>query len=291
MSMKKHTVKSSSHIRKIVVGVGIVIGLAFILYPFISQVYYDYAFTMEVHDFQEEIEQNITPELKEESINLANAYNEALEPNLRWVDPYTKEERADGVRTYAEMLQVKEKIGVLNVPTLSLSLPIYAGTTESILQKGVGHLEGTSLPVGGENTHSVLTAHRGLPEARLFTDLDKMRVGDVFYVETIAGELFYEVDQIQTVEPTETKTVQIVKDEDYLTLLTCTPYMINSHRLLIRGTRIDAPPKEVVEKNKAQQKKGFLYYWHLYWRYIVLIVLVLTGIGVFLYVRNKQTQT
>lgn len=280
--------KLSTH-RMLVLGVGIFLGLAFILYPFFSQLFYDQDASSEVTDFQETVEAIDPPELKQENVKRAEAYNEALEPNLRWIDPYSEEEREEGVEIYAEMLKVKEKIGVIHIPKINLSLPLYAGTAESILQKGVGHLEGTSLPVGGLNTHSVITAHRGLPEARLFTDLDKMEIGDIFSAETMAGELFYKVDEIITVEPHETDRVKIIEGEDYLTLLTCTPYMINSHRLLVRGTRTDPPPEEELEELKKVQEKNFMYYLSTYWHYFLIIILTLVSVmGVLLWQDRKQ---
>lgn len=262
----------------VVLSLGLLLGIVFILYPFFSQLYYDQSASSEVTDFQEAVEAIDPPELKEENVKLAEAYNEALEPNLRWIDPYSEEEREHGVEIYAEMLKVKEKIGVVHIPKITLSLPLYAGTAESILQKGIGHLEGTSLPVGGENTHSVVTAHRGLPEARLFTDLDKMELGDVFSLETMAGELFYEVDEIVVVEPHETDRVKIIEGKDYLTLLTCTPYMINSHRLLVRGVRTDPPAVEETEEIKNKQEKDFMYYLETYWYYFLIILLALMAV-------------
>jgi sortase A len=259
-----------------------------VLYPFFSQLYYDYLFSTEVVSFQEDIKATNPTKENQKNIELAAAYNEALEPNLSWVDPYSAKEREQGVESYAKMLKVKEKIGVLHVSKMSLSLPVYAGTVESILQKGVGHLEGTSLPIGGKNTHSVLTAHRGLPNARLFTDLDQVKVKDVFSIETIAGELFYEVDKIQVVEPHETDTIKIIKDKDYLTLLTCTPYMINSHRLLVRGTRIPAPPVEEIKEIKEEQVKDFNYYMATYWYYFLIILSVLIVTTVVIVLQNKK---
>lgn len=280
--------KKKIRLAQVLLGVGILLGLTFILYPFFSQIYYDLTADSEVTDFLDAVEAIDPPELKEESVKLAEAYNEALEPNLRWIDPYSEEEREEGVEIYAEMLKVKEKIGIVHIPKINLTLPLYAGTAESILQKGVGHLEGTSLPVGGENTHSVLTAHRGLPEARLFTDLDKMELGDVFSVETMAGELFYEVDQIEVVEPDETDKVKIIEGKDYLTLLTCTPYMINSHRLLVRGVRTDPPAEEVLQEIKAKEEKDFFYYLKTYWHYLLIVGLTLMSVLGILFWQSKQ---
>lgn len=262
-------------LRGLILILGLIIGFGFILYPLVSQIYYDQEANSEVQDFQESIAAIDPPELKEENVQLAEAYNEALEPNLRWMDPYTEEEREEGLEVYAHMLEVQEKIGVVTIPKINTVLPLYAGTRESVLQRGVGHLEGTSLPVGGINTHSVITAHRGLPDARLFTDLDQMELGDIFFIESMAGELYYEVDDIIIVEPHETDKVMIVEGEDYLTLLTCTPYMINSHRLLVRGRRISAPSEEVVEEIRQEQTKDFSYYLTTYWYYFLLIVLSL----------------
>lgn len=280
---KKHEKK-----RGFILALGVVVGLAFILYPFLSQVYYDQVSSTAVDDFRAAVEAITSSAELDEKLDLANAYNEALEPNLSWVDPYSEDEREEGIMTYAKMLELQEKIGVVNIPTIDVSLPVYAGTSERVLQEGVGHLEGTSLPVGGENTHSVLTAHRGLPEARLFTDLDKMEVGDLFFVETMAGELYYEVDQIIVVEPTEVDSVMIVEGEDHLTLLTCTPYMINSHRLLVRGKRVPNPPAEVVEELHKDEGKGFLYYLQTYWYYFVIIFVAIVTVGIIVKRQKKN---
>ena len=130
-------------------------------------------------------------------------------------------------------------MGYIDIPKIKISLPIYHGTSDEILKKGVGHLEGSSLPVGGESTHCVLSGHRGLPSAKLFTDLNELEIGDRFTLTVLGRELVYEVDQILTVLPEETDPLLIVEGEDYCTLVTCTPYGINSHRLLVRGTRVE----------------------------------------------------
>lgn len=240
-------------IKKTLFFIGTAFGLCIMFYPLFTQIYYDITSQMHSNHFTDEVKETYVPRQIQENLKLAQAYNEALAPNLNWKDPYTDEERSEGVQTYAKMLEVQEKIGVVHIPNISLSLPIYAGTNERILQKGVGHLEGSSLPIGGKNTHSVLTAHRGLPQARLFTDLDKLKVKDIFSVATISGDIYYEVDQIITISPSETDTVKIEPGKDYLTLLTCTPYMINSHRLLVRGKRItdfSLEQLETIKNNK-----------------------------------------
>ena len=145
-------------------------------------------------------------------------------------------------------------IGYIKIDKLKIELPIYHGTSSSILNVAVGHLEGTSLPIGGENTHSVLAAHRGLPSKELFTNITKLELGDIFTINVLDRTLTYQVDHIVVVHPTDTTYLQIEEGKDYVTLLTCTPYGLNFHRLLVRGTRIDnIEEKNIIITNEAQQ--------------------------------------
>ena len=132
-------------------------------------------------------------------------------------------------------------MGYITIPKIGVELPIYHGTGDSVLQIAAGHLEGTSLPVGGESTHAVISAHRGLPSAKLFTNLDQLEVGDTFTITVLDRVLTYEVDKISIVLPTETDELKIAEGKDYVTLMTCTPYGINTHRLLVRGRRVETP--------------------------------------------------
>ncbi|EGL35415.1 sortase family protein [Parvimonas sp. oral taxon 110 str. F0139] len=174
------------------------------------------------------------------------------------------------------MLQVGELIGHVEIPKIDENLPIYAGTSEDILQKGAGHLEGSSLPVGGEGTHSVITAHRGLPTAALFTKLDKLQKGDVFFIHNIQTVLAYEVDQILVVEPSDFSPILVESGKDYVTLLTCTPYMVNSHRLLVRGHRIEYTP---LDKAKNVSKRRSFFRKYFYWLLMIFIIALI----IFLY--------
>lgn len=223
-----------------------ILGFLIMMYPLVSQSYYRIEASNQVMDFQDNAKELDDNEIFRR-INLAEGYNSSLDPS-KLADPYTEKEKA-GRAEYARMLEVAEKIGFVEIPKIDEVLPIYAGTGEEVLQKGVGHLEGTSLPIGGPSTHTVLTAHRGLPTAKLFRDLDKLKQGDIFYIHNIETVLAYEVDQILTVEPSDFEPVLVVENEDYATLLTCTPYMINSHRLLVRGHRIEYVPP-VKEESK-----------------------------------------
>lgn len=145
----------------------------------------------------------------------------------------------------------RHTIGVLKIPVIDVALPIFDQTTDTLLKRGATLLEGASYPIGGEDTHAVLCGHRGLTSATLFTDLPKLQIGDAFYIETFDDTLAYQIDQIKTVAPDDTEALKIVKGSDYVTLLTCTPYMVNSHRLLVRGKRV--PYNEENETNAAKK--------------------------------------
>lgn len=182
------------------------------------------------------------------SYSIDNASDEAIAGMMRIATDYNKQlagDRSafylpDTVNGYETALDVTGTgiMGYIDIGKIGVQLPIYHGVDPAVLQVGVGHLEGTSLPVGGKNTHCVLSGHRGLPSARLFTDLDKMEVGDTFTITVLRQTLIYQVDQIKIVLPSESQDLQIENDKDYCTLLTCTPYGINTHRLLVRGVRI-----------------------------------------------------
>ncbi|MBP0976309.1 MAG: class C sortase, partial [Oscillospiraceae bacterium] len=182
------------------------------------------------------------------SSSVNNASDEAIAGMMRIANEYNKQlagDRSafylpDSVNGYETALDVTGTgiMGYIDIGKIGVQLPIYHGVDPAVLQVGVGHLEGTSLPVGGKNTHCVLSGHRGLPSARLFTDLDKMEVGDTFTITVLRQTLIYQVDQIKIVLPSESQDLQIENDKDYCTLLTSTPYGSNTHRLLVRGVRI-----------------------------------------------------
>ncbi|HEM2750300.1 TPA: class C sortase [Streptococcus suis] len=257
-----------------------VFGLLITVYPLISQFYYRYESDREVESFYEQAQQLPSEEVSKR-LEKARAYNQTLDPS-KMQDPYSEEEKA-GIAEYARMLEVKEKIGFVEIPKINERIAIYAGTTEDVLQKGAGHLEGSSLPVGGESTHTVISAHRGLPNASLFTNLDRLKIGDQFYIHNIAETLAYEVDQILVVEPSDFDPVMVQSGEDYATLLTCTPYMINSHRLLVRGHRVPYEPKV------AAKQKPIFFLDMLSLSYLIAFLLMLLIFG-FLYLRRKRKQ-
>ena len=150
-------------------------------------------------------------------------------------------EKEDGFQTYHSLLDVERDgvMGVIRIPKIRVEIPIYHTTDEGVLQVGIGHFAGSSLPVGGTDTHCILSGHRGLPSARLFTDLDQLEEGDLFYIDVLKETLAYEVDRIDVVLPQEAEGLDVIEGGDYVTLVTCTPYGVNTHRLLVRGARMD----------------------------------------------------
>lgn len=266
----------------------LLIGVTVFAFPFVSQYIYWQAANVEIKNFdlaKVELSQNEI----DERIELAHAYNYSLSTNYSssdLVDPYSETEIQEGKVAYARMLEVNEQIGYITIPKISVKLPMFAGTNEDVLQKGVGHLEGSSLPVGGINTHAILTAHRGLPTASLFTDLDQMEIDDIFYIDTIGGTLAYQVDQILVIEPTDFSELELVENQDYITLLTCTPYMINSHRLIVRAKRIAYIP-EMEDENIEIKSKAFPL-WQQWALYIIIFIIVLISFFNFVNNRNKS---
>ncbi|OUL10425.1 class C sortase [Sedimentibacter sp. SX930] len=263
------------------------LGLGIFAYPAISNYIYQKTADTVNNDFDATVAQ-IDDSTIQENLNLAYAYNVFLSEttgNITLEDPYTQEEKEAGLAEYARMLEVNEQMGHVQIPKIGLDAPIYAGTSETVLQKGIGHMEGTSLPVGGESTHAVITGHRGLPSAELFTELDELEIGDKFYVEYIGGTLAYEVDQIKVVEPTDFSQITIEEGQDYLTLLTCTPYMVNSHRLLVRGYRIEYV--EALQEKEIRENQLGGNYQELFFIAAAVLVVVLSLVGVKLYLSKK----
>ena len=258
-----------------------ILGLAIMSYPMISNWYYRIESNNQVADYKE-ARDLLSDEEIGRRMRLAKIYNDNL-GNVTPKDPYSEEEKHKAIENYAQMLELRTKIGVITIPSIDVELPIYAGTNEEILQKGAGHLEGTSLPIGGESTHTVITAHSGLPSARLFTDLQKVKMGEKFYIENIAGTLAYQVDHIDVIDPSDFQQLLVVPGKDYATLLTCTPIMINTHRLIVRGHRVPYVP-EVDEKVKEDKGKNL----GIDKRLIILLIFAIIILGRYLLSKRKK---
>lgn len=212
-----------------------VIGLSLVLYPSFADYWNSFTQSRAVASYVEAVS-NLDDDQYAELWDAAIAYNESL---VNRVNGYllTEEQQSQ----YENLLNASGLgiMGYIQIPSINVNLPIYHGTSDGVLQVAVGHVEWSSLPTGGESTHCVLSGHRGLPSARLFTDLDELEVGDYFTMNVLDETLTYEVDLIRIVEPNEVNTLAIEEGKDYVTLVTCTPYGINTHRLLVRGHRID----------------------------------------------------
>ena len=214
------------------------VGLAVMLYPTISDYINQRNQTRVVNSYAQQVD-GLSDADYTAYFDAADVFNQkiAADPDALY--------HTDRFSTYSTTLDVTGTgiMGYITIPRIGVELPIYHGTSDAVLQVAAGHLEGTSLPVGGESTHAVISAHRGLPSAKLFTNLDQLEVGDTFTITVLDRVLTYEVDQISIVLPTETDNLKVVDGKDYVTLMTCTPYGINSHRLLVRGRRIETPDK------------------------------------------------
>lgn len=216
-------------------------GILLLLYPAVSDYWNSFHQTRAVANYEENITEADTSVMDEMWLR-AEEYNKTL---ISKADRFSLSEEEE--REYGEILDISGTgiIGTLEIPEIQVKLPIYHGVDEGVLQVAVGHIEGTSFPVGGEGTHAVLSGHRGLPSARLLTDLDRMSEGDLFMIRVLNRVMTYSVDQIRIVEPDDVGELKIEKDRDYCTLVTCTPYGVNSHRLLVRGHR--AEDREIEE--------------------------------------------
>lgn len=212
----------------------LLVGLSVMLYPIISEWWNSKVQTRAVAGYNEAVSQ-LDKSQTEEILNQAHDYNNRLNSILR---PFTDYEEIDG---YEETLDISGTgiMGYITIPAINSELVIYHSTSDEVLNIAAGHLQGTSLPVGGEGTHSVISAHRGLPSAKLFSELDKLVVGDTFTITILDEVLTYQVKNIYIVEPHEIDKLLVVPDKDYLTLMTCTPYGINTHRLLVRSERVE----------------------------------------------------
>lgn len=272
---------------KVFRGVGYLIAFSLILYPVVSNYVNQLHSTTIATDYEQEVS-HLSENLENEMIEQAREYNKSLIGISSFIDPFSDTE---GIQTeddvYNNLLKIDDTkmMGYIDIPKIDIVLPIYHGTSESVLQSGVGHLPNTSLPVGGESSHAVLSGHRGLANAKIFTDLNKMEIGDVFYIKILHHTFAYQVDQILTVLPSETDALQIEKGKDYVTLVTCTPYAVNTHRLLVRGTRIPYEEAKKVDEEVGLHRTTPFYM-------IILIggiaAVVIIWIGTKIYSRRKE---
>ena len=228
------------------------LGLTF--YPIISN-YVNTLYASQIHTaYEEVIGQTDNMELLKAK-ELAIAYNESITPGAAQ-DTYSQESLKDASVDYENQLNIAGDgiMGYVSVPKIAVNLPIYHGTNSDSLERGIGHLLGSSLPIGGADTHSILTAHSGMASQKMFSDLPQLIVGDIFYLNVLGETLAYQVDQINTVLPHDTTYLGIEQNMDICTLVTCTPFGVNTHRLLVRGSRIPYEEAEVIEETTTQEE-------------------------------------
>ena len=263
-------------------------GAGIFLYPAISNYLAERQQTEVIHTYQAKVDEM-------EQAKLDEAWQEAVEYNENLAgdpvhDPFVMGSGYVLPDNYEDVLNINGDgvMGYVEIPKIDVYLPIYHGTSEEVLAEGAGHLEMTALPIGGENRHSVISAHRGLPSAELFTRLDEMEAGDQFYIHVLDQTLAYEVDQIEVILPEELSLLQPEEDKDLVTLLTCTPYAVNTHRLLVRGTRVPYVESAVQDHvDRARADRSWL---EEYIHAIVLgvLLLIILGTAAFLIWRRKR---
>lgn len=221
------------------------VSIALVCYPFISNYLMGLNHQSDIVVYNEEIT-NTDSEKLEKLYNEAVEYNKSLLGNAIITDPFDPNFAPQKDYEYESLINTNGDgiMATVDIPKINLSLPIYHGTSKEVLESGAGHLQNTSLPIGGESTHSVITGHTGLSSAKLFTDLNLIDENDVFYINVLGKRLAYKVCKVYVVKPDETKTLRVYEGEDFVTLITCTPYGVNSHRLLVRGTRIEEEEAE-----------------------------------------------
>ena len=267
-------------------------GLSLLLYPLVANMWNNHRQEELLSDYDaklsEAVEDGSVDYEKEKAA--AEKYNDELIPCVlpdSFAVAAARGQESEEFKKYMPCLNLTGDgiMGKVRIPKIGVNLPIFHTTAEDILEIGAGHLEGSTLPIGGKGTHSVISAHRGLPSASLFTDLDKLEIGDNFFIEVLNETLAYEVDQILVVEPEETEALAVVEGEDLLTLLTCTPYGMNTQRLMVRGHRVPYSPN-MIEEGKAPLGAYSLHTNYVFW---VVVGLLITGIFILLlYLLDKK---
>lgn len=266
-------------------------GLSLLLYPYISNEWNSYRQSQLLSSYEENVakrnEEN--PIDYSEEWKKAETYNEALQPYILPDSFAVAAAAKEPAKEYLAALNLAGAgmMGYVEIPKINVKLPIYHTTSEEVLTRAAGHLEGSSLPIGGEGTHTVISAHRGLPSAALFTDLDRLKEGDHFLISVLDQILCYEVDQISVVEPSETELLGVEEGKDFATLMTCTPYGVNSHRLLVRGHRVEYI-EETVQAEEVPLMETSLHTNYLLWVIVGLSVTAAVTLGLFGYDKWRQ---
>lgn len=244
--------------RNLIIVAIFLVGLSVFAYPLISNVISTGTHATVISKYEEDLKKMSKKEIEQMKEDARQHNEKEINPNMIFTDPFAEggEDESNTSSGYYNLLNVGETMGSLEIPKINVDLPIYHGASDDVLRDGIGHLGNSSLPVGGADTHAILTAHRGLPSSKLFRELDQIKIGDKFFVHTLDETLAYQVDDIKIVLPNETGELVIEDGRDLVTLVTCDPYMINTHRMLVRGERIPYDPDEEGVR-KPDEKPSF----------------------------------
>lgn len=254
----------------------LLIGIVVLSYPFVSNWINSRVQVLQVETYKEKTN-DLTLDEKEKAWQEAVDYNNSLlgDP-VR--DPFLEGSGMVMQENYVKVLSNTESMAVIEIPKIRVELPIYHGTSDEVLKKGVGHIEGTALPIGSLGAHSVLTGHTGLPTAELFTNLTNLEIGDRFYIYVLGKEFEYQVDSIDVIDPEDISSLVPVEGKDYVTLITCTPYGVNSHRLLVRGERVYSISKEITIDSED---------YSLYWLIIAISAFIMLAVILYRILRKR----
>lgn len=300
---KKSPPKKRKRKRKINIGkifavfVTVCLSLGLVLYPFISN-YFSEKHAQSVVNTVEKAADNADVNQYKDELEAAQKYNKVLATGkIKLKDPFDESAEDEEEKEYKSLLNMTDDgvMGFIKIPCIDVSLPIYHGTSEAVLEIGAGHLQGTSLPIGGESTHSVITGHTGLSSAKLFTDLTELEEGDMFFLNVMGEKLAYKIDQITKVLPEEISNLKIENEKDYCTLVTCTPYGVNTHRLLVRGERTDYVEATEdqsnfeVKKTKSQWQEEYIKSIIIASIGFIVMIIVLVSVRYILY-KKQETQ-
>lgn len=266
----------------------VAIGICLAAYPFVSNYLYELRQDEVITDYVTDVENQGDRAVEEEKQKVVEYNKSLLNANVVLIDPFDPDAiRNAQAEPYNSLLNLNGDgvMGFLYIPAIDVRLSIYHGTSAEVLESGVGHLEYTSMPMGGEGTHTVMSAHTGLPGKKLFTDLELLEEGDIFYIYVLDEVLAYQVDRIKVTEPDDVSELSIYHDKDYVTLVTCTPYGVNSHRLLVRGERIPYEEAEAVSQ-ETEKKTGSQWMRQYFYGVIVGLIIFLILLMIFFKLRS-----
>ena len=267
--------------------ISLLLGVGLLSYPTISNMINDRNSSKAIASYQEVMEE-LDDEVYQQELRSAQKHNQQL-AEQGFLAAGVDMEKKDGYKQYHQRLNLgkDEMMGIIRIPKIHVRLPIYHTTKPDVISQAIGHYTGSSLPIGGKSTHAILSGHRGLPSANLFSDLDQLEKGDIFYLDVLHDTLAYQVVMTKTIDPDDASDLDIIPDKDYVTLLTCTPYGVNTHRLLVRGERI---PYEVEAEDTSNQVIGSYFYSTTFKQTLCVVsLLCILSVLVFIYRRKRNS--